>query len=393
MALIILIVLFIVLLIFKAVLGSCETEIDGFIEPYKESIDECNAKIKDLKLNNGNYNKDEVLKSSIRTEIEDYNYEIRRCEGKISERQEDKIRIKKLRLIGNIVFAILAIIITIVNSFYSINEQNIAVVTTFGKPAMVSETGIHFKIPYIQKVEKLDSTIKGFAIGYHEESNSTEANDSLMITSDFNFVNVDFYVEYRINNPIDYLYGSSDPEGILKNIAQASIRNTIGMYPVDSVLTTGKSEIQSVIKEDIMKELENNHTGLMLINITIQDAEPPTQQVSEAFKSVETAKQSAETRMNEAEKYKNEKLPAAQAEADAIEKEAKATKQERIDSAKGEVARFNAMYEEYAKDPNISKVRIYYEAMEELMPNLQIIINGSDSTPVIIQEKAAQEVE
>lgn len=393
MALGILIVLFIVLTIFKAVLGYYETGTNGFIILYNKSIDELKEEIKKSQGEKESYNKEGVLRKNIRSDIEQYNMLIEDYEKRISERQKDKVIIKKFRLIGNVVFAVLAIIITIVNSVYIINEQNIAVVTTFGKPAMVTETGMHFKIPYIQEVEKVDSTIKGFAIGYQEGSNNTESNDSLMITSDFNFVNVDFYVEYRINDPIDYLYGSSDPEGILKNIAQSSIRNTIGMYPVDSVLTTGKSEIQSVIKEDIIEELETNHTGLMLINITIQDAEPPTQQVSEAFKSVETAKQSAETRMNEAEKYKNEKIPAAQAEADAIEKEAKATKQERIDSATGEVARFNAMYEEYAKDPNVSKVRIYYEAMEELMPNLQIIINGSDSTPVIVQEKAVQEVE
>lgn len=300
---------------------------------------------------------------------------------------EEKARISN-KLI-TIVLAIVIVIITVCSSIYVIGEQNLAIVTTFGKAEAVSGTGIHFRIPYIQKVKKFDSTIQGFAIGYQEEENETQESDSLMITNDFNFVNVDFYIEYRINDPIMYEYGSSDPVGILRNVAQASIRNTIGSYKVDDVLTTGKSEIQSVIKEDIIKELEKRRTGLMLVNVTIQDAEPPTAEVSQAFKSVENAKQQADTNRNDAEKYKNEKLPEARAKADAIIQEANATKQERIDEANGEVALFNAMYEEYKKDPSTSKIRMYYEAMEELMPNLQIIVNGTDSEikPIIVQQE------
>lgn len=300
---------------------------------------------------------------------------------------EEKVRISnKIITIG---LAISIVITTVVSSIYVIGEQNLAIVTTFGKAESVSGTGIHFKIPFIQKVKKFDSTIQGFAIGYQEEENETQESDSLMITNDFNFVNVDFYIEYRINDPIMYEYGSSDPVGILRNVAQASIRNTIGSYKVDDVLTTGKSEIQSVIKEDIIKELEKRQTGLMLVNVTIQDAEPPTAEVSQAFKSVENAKQQADTNRNNAEQYQNEQIPKAKAEADAIIQEANATKQERIDEANGEVALFNAMYEEYKKDPNTSKIRMYYEAMEELMPNLQIIVNGTDSEikPIIVQQE------
>lgn len=300
---------------------------------------------------------------------------------------EEKVRISnKIITIG---LAISIVITTVVPSIYVIGEQNLAIVTTFGKAESVSGTGIHFKIPFIQKVKKFDSTIQGFAIGYQEEENETQESDSLMITNDFNFVNVDFYIEYRINDPIMYEYGSSDPVGILRNVAQASIRNTIGSYKVDDVLTTGKSEIQSVIKEDIIKELEKRQTGLMLVNVTIQDAEPPTAEVSQAFKSVENAKQQADTNRNNAEQYQNEQIPKAKAEADAIIQEANATKQERIDEANGEVALFNAMYEEYKKDPSTSKIRMYYEAMEELMPNLQIIVNGTNSEikPIIVQQE------
>lgn len=159
-----------------------------------------------------------------------------------------------------------------------------------------------------------------------------------MITSDYNFIDVDFFVEYRISDPVAYLYGSREPEQILRNISQSCIRNVIGSYVVDDVLTTGKSEIQAKIKEMIMAQLEQQEIGLMLTNITMQDSEPPTTEVMEAFKKVETAKQGKETTLNNAEKYRSEKLPEAEAEADQIIKNAEAAKQTRINEAEGQVA-------------------------------------------------------
>lgn len=322
-------------------------------------------------------------------------YEREEYGRKSSKVEEIEKKVRRTNKVISIAICIAMLITVAISSIYVIGEQNLAIVTTFGKAEAVSGTGMHFKIPFIQKVKKFDSTIQGFAIGYQEEDNETQETDSLMITTDFNFVNVDFYVEYRINDAIMYEYGSSDPVEILRNIAQASIRNTIGSYNVDDVLTTGKSEIQAAIKEDIIKELENRQTGLMLVNVTIQDAEPPTTEVSQAFKSVENAKQQADTSRNTAKKYQNEQIPKATAEADAIIQEANATKQERINEANGEVALFNAMYEEYKKDPDTSKIRMYYEAMEELMPNLQIIVNGTDSEikPIIVQQEATKQQE
>ena len=127
---------------------------------------------------------------------------------------------------------------------YQIQEQEQAVLSTFGVPKAVSETGLHFKLPFIQKVYKVNTTIQGFPIGYEESTNETISNEGIMITSDYNFIDVDFYVEYRIADPVKYLYTSQEPEEILKNISQGSIRTVIASYDVDSVLTTGKSEIQ-----------------------------------------------------------------------------------------------------------------------------------------------------
>jgi membrane protease subunit HflK len=191
---------------------------------------------------------------------------------------------------------------------------------------------------------------------------------------------VDFYVEYRVTDPVKYLYNSGDPVGILKMLCQSYIRDTIGLYGVDDVITTGKSEIQAAIKDKILTRLEQEDLGIALVNITIQDAEPPTAEVQEAFKAVETAKQDAETAMNNANKYANEVLPAARADADEILQQAEAYKSARINEANGQASRFEQLYEEYAKYPEITRQRLFYERISELFPGMKVIILGSDGT-------------
>ncbi len=285
---------------------------------------------------------------------------------------------KKIRKIGLIVAGILVAGVMITDSFYQIEEQEQAVLVTFGQPKAVQETGLHYKIPFIQKVRKVNTTIQGFPIGYNAENNQTVEDEGVMITKDYNFINVDFFVEYRISEPVQYLYGSKEPEYILKNISQSCIRTVIGSYGVDDVLTTGKGEIQSKIKEMIADQMETQDIGIQLVNITIQDSEPPTKEVMQAFKMVETAKQGKETALNNANKYRNEKMPEAEAKADQIIKDAQAQKQTRINEGEAQVARFNATYAEYQKNPVVTKQRMFYETMEDVLPDMKIIIdNGS----------------
>lgn len=269
---------------------------------------------------------------------------------------------------------ILVLAVVAFDSVYSINEQENAVVTTFGVPHTVSTSGLHFKLPFVQQVHKVDMTIRGVAIGYDLNSNASIDDESLMITSDFNFVNVDFFLEYRVTDPIEYLYASEQPATILKTLAQSYIRDTIGLYPVDDVITTGKNQIQSEIKEKITDRLEAEQIGLQLVNITIQDAEPPTAEVLAAFKEVENAKQGADTAVNNANKYRSEQIPAAEAQADKVLQSAEAARESRINEANGQVARFNSMYEEYSKYPTITRQRMYYEAMEQVLPGLRVVI-------------------
>jgi membrane protease subunit HflK len=277
----------------------------------------------------------------------------------------------------------LMLILTILLSVYTLDENEDAVITTFGTPTIVEESGLHFKIPFIQHMKKVDMSVRGMSIGYDANGNSIE-NESLMITKDFNFVNVDFYIEWQVTDAISYLYVAEDPIFSLETLAMSYIRDTVGSYNVDEVLTTGKGQIQSEIKEKLSARMEQERLGITVRSVSIQDSEPPTAEVSNAFKAVEDAKQRAEETVNGAKAYQNQKVPAAEAQVKSIIETATADKAARIAEAQGQIARFNAMYEEYIKYPDVTMQRMYYEAMEDLLPGLKVIIQDGNGTIVNI---------
>ena len=158
-------------------------------------------------------------------------------------------------------------------------------------------------------------------------------------------------------------------------------------------MTTGKGQIQAEVKEAMVQELTKHNIGLQVVNITVQDSEPPTEEIIQAFKAVETAKQGADTAKNNALQYQNEKLPQAEAEADRILQNAEAQKASRIAEAEGQVARFNQMYEQYKLYPLITKKRLFYETMEDILPELKVIItDGNTQTLYPIESFSDYEV-
>ena len=292
---------------------------------------------------------------------------------------------KKFKNIGKtllIAAIIIFVAIGTLTCFYTVDDKQQAVVTTFGKVTDITDAGLHIKLPFgIQQVYKVDSNVyQKIELGYASSGSSYTVNtsESTMITGDYNIVNVDFFVEYRISDPVQYLYSSNDPELILKNLIQSQIRNVVGSSTVDAVLTDGKENIQMQVKDLVSQILSEYDIGLTLVDVRIQDAEPPTAEVLAAFKDVENAKQGKDTALNNANKYRSEQIPAAEAEADQILRQAEAAKESRINEATGQVARFNAMYEEYSKFPGITKQRMYFEAMEELLPGIQVILTDEN---------------
>lgn len=308
---------------------------------------------------------------------------------------EFKVKFKTVRTVALLALAGLAVLVAVFSSYYTLGETQQGVVTTFGRVSSVEEeAGIHFLIPFgIQQVHKVDvNKVSKLEIGYSDQSGSMDvkSDESKMISGDFNIVNVDFFVEYKVSDPVQYLYGSDDPVGIFRSLVQSQIRNVISSYEVDMILTTGKSQIQSDVKEAIIKELESYTVGIQLIDVKIQDAEPPTQEVIEAFKQVETAKQGKETAINQANAYKNSKIPEAKGEADKILQDAEYYRQNRINEAKQQVAMFDAMYSEYVINRDLTKKRMYYEIIESVLPGCRVYIdttgNGMMSSLPIVDQ-------
>lgn len=290
---------------------------------------------------------------------------------------------RSLKGIG-IAAALLILAAAASNCYYVLDEENYAVVTTLGSASAESQAGLHLKIPFIQHVRKVSKGIKGMSIGYNSDNGDSVEEESIMITKDFNFVDTDFYLEYMVNDPVKYLYASTEPEQTLRMLAQSYIRDTVGSYQVDDVITTGKAVIQSEIKEKLTQRMIEEDIGLSVVNISVQDAFPPTTEVMNAFKNVENAKQGKETAINNANKDRNEKIPQAEAECDQIIKEAEAEKESRINEANGQVARFEQMYAEYSKYPLITKQRMFYETMEELLPTMKIYITDESGTQKLL---------
>ena len=273
------------------------------------------------------------------------------------EPKKKGIRLPKLPGKGALI-ALVAVLLygTVGSCYYVLDEDNYAVVTTLGSPQAISQAGLHFKLPVIQRVTKVSKVIKGMPIGYIPETDQTISEEAIMITKDFNFVNTDFYLEYMVSDPVKYLFASADPESTLKMLAQSYIRDTVGIYNVDDVITTGKAVIQSEIKEKL---------------------------VLNAFKNVENAKQGKETAVNNANKDRNEKIPQAEAQCDKILKAAEAEKQARINEAEGQAARFEQMYAEYEKYPLITRQRMFYEAMEEVLPDLKVYVTDGGTQTLL----------
>lgn len=290
--------------------------------------------------------------------------------------------VKKKKPVRGVGFVLAAVILAYaaLNCYYMLDEEYYAVVTTLGSPQAESQAGLHFKIPFIQRVWMVSKGIKGMPIGYDPDTGVSKDEESVMITKDFNFVNTDFYLEYMVSDPVKYLFASEDPEATLKMLTQSYIRDTVGIYNVDDVITTGKAIIQSEIKEKLTNRMIAEDIGLSVVNITIQDAFPPTEEVMSAFKNVENAKQGKETAINNANKDRNEKIPQAEAECDRIIKDAEAEKEARINEAEGQVSRFEQMYAEYSKYPLITKQRMFYEAMENLLPNMKVYLVDENGT-------------
>ncbi|MDN4603926.1 MULTISPECIES: FtsH protease activity modulator HflK, partial [Paenibacillus] len=271
------------------------------------------------------------------------------------------------------------------NSTYTVQEKEVAVVTTFGKVTNESTQGLHLKWPWpIQSVEKVDANkTHRIEIGFRQDGDKAVSveSEALMITGDENIVWADAIVEYNISNAKNYLYNTDSPENFLGNATVAAIRSVIGSKKLDYVITEGKTEIQAEVKELLIASNDLYNTGIHILDVKFQDIEPPEGEVSKAFVAVTDAREEKNTKINQAEKHRNQVIPQARAAANAAKEQALSEKTERINGAKGDVKEFNAIYEEYKKNPQITKKRLILETIEKVYPKAKIfIVDGNGQT-------------
>jgi len=292
--------------------------------------------------------------------------------------------------IKKVVIGIVVILVAILgfSMFYTVQEEEHAAIITFGEyTGEQTEAGLYFKAPYpIQKIVKVPAKLtQKISIGFREVGNGNTQvieEEALMITGDENIVHADAIVEWKISNVHKYLYNIGDAQSFLRNSATSAIRSIIGSQTLDYAITNGKTEIQALVTEQLKQLQLDYETGIHIIEVKFQDIEPPSGEVDQAFKDVTNAREEQNTKVNKARKYENEKIPVARGEAQALIENAEAMKRARIFTAQGDVARFNAIYEEYKKNPAVTESRLIIETLEQILPNAKIFITDGNGNTV-----------
>ncbi len=273
-----------------------------------------------------------------------------------------------------------------VTCVYTVDQTEYAVISTFGKPnTEIISSGLKLKFPSpIQKVNKLSKETFSTTIGYKVENNEVvveEAGAPLqeaqMITGDENIILADLEIQWKIDDPIAYLYNTNDPRTILHNATSSSLRGVVGSTMVDDVLTDGRAKITTDIRDNLSELINDYKLGISIINVNLQDVNLPTAEVDSAFKAVTDAREERLTKINNASKYRNEKINEVIGEKDAILSKAEATSVSLVEKAKGDTARFNALYIEYTNNKEITKQRLITDTLNTVLKNATLYVTDS----------------
>ena len=278
----------------------------------------------------------------------------------------------------------IAIVVWLLLGLYSVGPDEVGVVQRFGEYNRLVGSGLNYHFPYpIETVKTPKVTeVKRIEIGFRtigKNQYRTIEQESLMLTGDENIVDAELIVQYKIKDPIDYLFNFIGPELTLREASEASLRTVVGRHNIDQALTSGKLMIQEETKELLQITLDKYETGVIVVAVQLQDVSPP-KQVIDAFKDVASAKEDKNRMINEAEGYRNDVIPKARGEAQAMIRKAEGFRESRIKRAEGDVAKFKAIVKEYNKAKDVTKERLYLEAMEEILPGIDkyIVPNGED---------------
>ncbi len=261
---------------------------------------------------------------------------------------------------------------------YMVGPDEIGVVRTFGEYTRVAQSGLNYHFPYpIEQVNTPAVTeVKRIEIGFRTLRNGqyrSVEKESLMLTGDENIVDAEMIVQYKIKDPVKYLFRIVEPELTVREAAEASLRTVVGRNKIDETLTTGKFKIQEETKIQLQLILDKYDSGIHVVAVQLQDVSPPKEVIG-AFKDVASAKEDKNRMVNQAEGYRNNVIPKARGEAEAMIRDAEGFKQARIKRSEGDAAKFTTILKEYRKAKSITQKRLYLETMERVLPNIEKII-------------------
>ena len=281
-----------------------------------------------------------------------------------------------------------ALAIWLLTGTYMVGPDEVGVVRTFGEHTRVAQSGLnwHFPVP-IETVNTPKVTeVKRVEIGFRTLRNGqyrTVEKESLMLTGDENIVDAEMIVQYKIKDPVAYLFNIVEPELTVREAAEASLRTVVGRNKIDETLTTGKFTIQEETKFQLQSILDLYESGIHVVAVQLQDVSPPKEVIG-AFKDVASAKEDKNRMVNQAEGYRNDLIPKARGEAEAMIRAAEGFRESRIKRAEGDAAKFTTILQEYRKAKSITEKRLYLETMEKVLPGIEkIIIPDKDSGNIL----------
>jgi membrane protease subunit HflK len=265
--------------------------------------------------------------------------------------------------------------------FYTVETDEVAVVQRFGKYVRREEPGLRFKLPLgletarkvkVQRVFKAEFGFRTEEAGTRTRfSQRSFAEESLMLTGDLNVAEVAWIVQFRIVDPVKYLFGNRNPALALSDAAQVVMRSVVGDHTVTEVLTERRADIAQQVQVKMQELLNLYETGLRVETVQMQSVTPPSDEVKRAFNEVNEAQQEQSRKVNEALQAFNQEVPRERGEVDRTIAKAEGYAINRTNTAKGDVARFNSLLTEYRKAPEVTRRRLYLETMREMLPAVQ----------------------
>jgi membrane protease subunit HflK len=311
--------------------------------------------------------------------------------------------LKKILEYWQLIVAFLFLVVTLWSSIFQVSTEEVGVITRFGKYVRQVEPGLNLKIPFVEDVYKVPverqqklefgfrttkagiNTKYSESISTKEESLSTK-DESLMLTGDLNLAEVQWVVQYRVDNAYNNLFKVRNPQSTLRTLSEAAMRQIVGDRTVNEVLTVGRTEIANKLQQLIQQICREYSMGLKIEQVVLQDVNPP-EPVKAAFNAVNEAQQEKETLINQAKSEYNKVIPKARGQAEETIQQAEGYAAERVNNAEGEAARFTALYNEFVKAPEVTKRRIYLETMSNVLPKIGNVVitdqKGNNVLPLL----------